>query len=178
MSFDPVIGGLIGAGLEFGGGMMTNNANAQNAQAMIDFQRQVLKKQIQWRVEDMKKAGINPLLAVGFGGGSASGAMAHMENPARGMASALATTAQAKAELELTRATADKVGAEAKIAEATAGVVDIEKDNSARKAKITNDLLKQKWYQGLQQSGEIMKSLFGWIGGARSVLDNKKGVIP
>lgn len=63
---------LLGAGTKLLGGLMgssaARDANAQQMQianANIDLQREFAQSGIQWRAEDARKAGINPLAALG-----------------------------------------------------------------------------------------------------------------
>lgn len=59
----------------------TNVANAQQAQAQMDFQNQQTSTSYQRGVADMKAAGLNPMLAYSQGGASSgSGASAQMGN--------------------------------------------------------------------------------------------------
>jgi hypothetical protein len=85
MGFD--IGGLTGGLLGFIGQQQTNQknwdiANAANessaaqAQRQMDFQERMRQTQYQTAVEDMQKAGLNPMLAYSQGGaGTPTGAM-------------------------------------------------------------------------------------------------------
>lgn len=72
------IGGLFG----LGGSVLQGLFGQSSAQASMDFQREVLQNRNQWMVQDLKKAGLNPILAAGAtSSGSASGAQAHIDNP-------------------------------------------------------------------------------------------------
>lgn len=72
---------IISGGLNYLGQRQTNVANAQQAQAQMDFQNQQTSTSYQRGVEDMKKAGLNPMLAYSQGGAaSGSGASAVMGN--------------------------------------------------------------------------------------------------
>jgi len=95
----PVIGGMFSAF-----GQAAANAEAKEAsQRQMDFQKETLRSQYQWGMEDMRKAGLNPLLAYKQGGaGSASGAdytpgnvgAAAVSGASTAQSSALATRAQ------------------------------------------------------------------------------------
>ena len=81
------IGGSVGGILGFIGQRQTdqknwdiadaaNRASAAQAQAQMDFQERMRKTQYQTAIEDMQKAGLNPMLAYQQGGaGTPSGAM-------------------------------------------------------------------------------------------------------
>lgn len=69
-----MIGALIGAGAGLLGGILQNNAAKKAASKQMAFQKETLQHQYQWGMEDMRKAGLNPMLAYKQGGaGSASG---------------------------------------------------------------------------------------------------------
>lgn len=58
----------------------------------MNFQREVLQNRNQWAVDDLKKAGLNPILAAGATNSSAAGATSQAENPASGGMSAYAAS--------------------------------------------------------------------------------------
>jgi len=97
MDFGSAISGLAGGVLGFIGQQQTNQKNwdisqaanaasAAQAQSQMDFQERMRQTQYQTAIEDMKKAGLNPMLAYSQGGaGVPTGAMgsvstAKMEN--------------------------------------------------------------------------------------------------
>ena len=88
-----------------------NQASAQQAQNQMDFQERMRRTQYQTAVEDMKKAGLSPMLAYFQGGaGTPSGAMGQVSTAKVGNAiqSALAgyqTMAMNNADLDLKDAT-------------------------------------------------------------------------
>jgi hypothetical protein len=55
---------------------MQNTAAAELQEDSQNFQREVLQNSIQWKMEDLKKAGLNPVMAVNNGGSSASAGIA------------------------------------------------------------------------------------------------------
>ena len=72
---DP-FGSLISGGLSYMGASSANAANAEEAQKNRDFQERMRSTQYQTAVEDLKKAGLNPMLAYQNGGaGNVSGAV-------------------------------------------------------------------------------------------------------
>ena len=66
----------------FAGSLFSSSANQASAQASMDFQREVLQNRNQWAVEDLRKAGLNPILAAGTTQSTAQGATYQTENPA------------------------------------------------------------------------------------------------
>jgi len=116
MGFD--IGGLAGGLLGFIGQQQTNQknwdiANAANessaaqAQRQMDFQERMRQTQYQTAVEDMKKSGLNPMLAYSQGGaGTPTGAMgsvstAQMKNALGAGVAAYNSASTANADVQL-----------------------------------------------------------------------------
>jgi hypothetical protein len=77
-------GQIAAATIGYLGQKKANQANSAQAARSMDFQRETAQNAHQWEVEDLKKAGLNPLLS-GTGGKGASasgGAQAKIENTA------------------------------------------------------------------------------------------------
>lgn len=88
-----------GAGLDFLGGLLTNQSNADEAARNRRFVAAMYKKRYQNTVEDMRKAGLNPVLAANGGsvGSAPSGSMTTFTNPVHG---AVGTALQAMSSLQ------------------------------------------------------------------------------
>jgi hypothetical protein len=72
---------LIGGVGTYLGQQSTNQANAAQSQKQMDFQERMRSTQYQTAVEDLKRAGLNPMLAYQQGGaGNQVGAQAQMQN--------------------------------------------------------------------------------------------------
>lgn len=76
------------------GSLWSSSQNQASAQASMAFQREVLQNRNQWAVEDLKKAGLNPILAAGITHSTAQGAQYTTENP---VDSAVSSAVQAQA---------------------------------------------------------------------------------
>jgi len=94
---DPISLAIGGSALLSGiGGFLGNKAQAKEAQKNRDFQADQSATAHQREVEDLRKAGLNPILS-GTGGGGASspsGATAAQQNPLSGMAEGLQSAAK------------------------------------------------------------------------------------
>lgn len=88
------VGDVVSGGLDYLGGVQTNNANAAEAQKNRDFQNQQTSTAYQRAVKDLSAAGLNPMLAYTNGGASSGGgAQAVMQNA---VGSSVHTAMQAK----------------------------------------------------------------------------------
>jgi len=125
---DPATLALIGMGSNLLGGIFQNNSNVASAREQMAFQRESMQNRYQWAYADMKKAGINPILASGINPSVGQGAMAHHENigeaATRGAQSGSQTALAAK-QLEL-------------MERKTNSEIDL---NSAQASKLRNDAL-------------------------------------
>jgi len=110
--------GIVGAGLDILGGVLRNNQqtsqaaqanqfSAEQSDKQMQFQREMRSTQYQTAVDDIQKAGLNPMLAYSQGGAgtpsgaSATGQQAQMENVSKGVSHSAAQAANIKADLEL-----------------------------------------------------------------------------
>lgn len=78
---------LAGAGATMLGQYMANQENKELARNQMDFQERMSSSAHQREVEDLKRAGLNPILSASKGASTPAGASAQMQNIAEGVGS-------------------------------------------------------------------------------------------
>lgn len=78
-------GSIIGAGISAIGGMMGNKSSASEAKKSNLFARENYRHQHQWEVQDLRKAGLNPILSANSGSNFGGAQMASQSNPFAGI---------------------------------------------------------------------------------------------
>lgn len=87
--------GYAGAASSLMGASIANRGSSRQAKLGRAFTREMMRKKYQWQMEDMRNAGLNPILAAGATPGMGSSPTATMQNEASdGVNSALATRMQ------------------------------------------------------------------------------------
>ena len=104
------IGSAIGGLFGYKGQKDTNVASAQQAQKQMDFQREMSNTAVQRRMADLKKAGINPILAGSKEASTPAGAMAPQVNKAQVALSTLGSASSIANTIAQTKLTENKSG--------------------------------------------------------------------
>ena len=101
-AFSGSVGAAIGAAGGLAGGFLGQEASAQSARDQMEFQERSYRNRYQWTMGDLRKAGLNPILAYqqGVGGGLGGARYEGKDIVSPAVASALAAKRQA-AELKL-----------------------------------------------------------------------------
>lgn len=119
--FGEIIGSVVGGVLGNKGQEDANEASAESAQAMMDFQERMSNTSYQRAMKDMKLAGLNPMLAFMKGGASTpSGSMYTAQNEMKPLGDNVSQLAPVVAQVRNVNANTEKAKADTLLAEATA----------------------------------------------------------
>ena len=111
--------GLVGGLLSSRSQRKANRANIRLAREQMKFQERMSSTAYQRARKDMEAAGLNPILALGSPASSPGGASAQVQPEAAGAIQAGLAMSQLRSNVALTKATARKTEAEAKVIEST-----------------------------------------------------------
>lgn len=130
---DPLTAGAIMGGTSLLGTYMTNQMNRQNADRMMDFQRDMSGSAHQREVNDLRLAGLNPILSAGGSGASTpGGAQFEAQDPLKGVSAGMDTAIAIRSQNK-------------DLAAKDAGIANADADTSNKKA--TADLIRNQTAQ-------------------------------
>lgn len=155
---------VAGAALSGAGTMYQNYENKKAAQRQMDFQSNMSNTAYQRGMTDMRKAGLNPLLAAKLGGASTpGGAMPVMQNIGSAMIDGGTRAAQTTADVGVKEAQVELIEAQAAVQRV---------DETLKNLKIPREqIYNQLWLfakEGLQEAKRKGESFMDWITGSNT----------
>lgn len=147
---DPLIGAAListaGGGLLSGFGQKSaNKQNLQIAREQMAFQERMANTAHQREVEDLRKAGLNPLLSAGAGAASPSGASATMGNVGAAAAKDISRAPEVVMALQQQRANIGQTLAQESYIKSQEDYVDAQKNNAELQNQLTQMTI--DWYK-------------------------------
>lgn len=175
-----LVASLIVAGTAIAGGVVSargqRQTNAQNvalsreqmdwstgeAYKQRDFEKEMSDTAVVRRIEDLKKAGLNPMLAYNGVADTPSYQLpsydkAKVENPNIAMGQGIASAGQAVLEAQQTKANTQAARAQARKTDAEAQVVESELPYSAKNAQVKSDTLNRQFVKLGHEVHQIMR---------------------
>ena len=133
------VASLAGGALSFLGQQGANQQNMENAQAQMAFQREMSNTSYQRAVEDMKAAGLSPMLAYSQGGASVpTGAMPVVQNKLGAGVEAMQKSLSTNSAVQLQSAQAEQANSQTVLNTANAGLAQANADKA--KAETVNTI--------------------------------------
>lgn len=206
----PLVGAAaIGSAADIAGGFLTNRFNASQAQKQMNFQASSARDMMNFQermsntawqrgIQDMRKAGVNPMLMVSQGGASspagvsAGGAMSSSQNPLAGAGKHISSALSLKLmqeQIDNIRANTDKQRSDADVNRVNARLLNINSAtalnnnvvSAANAAEARNNLSYQNSFMGhaspyVQGVSNAIGGLLGLGGSGLNLIHSAKAL--
>ena len=169
------VASLAGSALGFVGNQRANSTSQRNAANANAFTREQLQNQHQWEVEDLKKAGLNPVLSAKFGGNApGTSAQATTINP-NDKIGELIQSAVAVANLKKLDAEVENIKADTKTkgsiermnqqigARAQADAKNLKTQNQIIKNEVAKSDVTRSIYKALEAPAKAVSNTGNWL---------------
>ena len=150
---------IISGGADLLGGILANNASNKQATRQMAFQERMARNAHQYEVEDLRAAGLNPILSAKYGGAhTPPGAAAPVENVVSGAVSSAQSARRLEEELKNMDETNKKISSDTELNKALEykATEDAKLSNaSAKNVAVNNRLLNAQ-----ASEAEVKKAVF------------------
>lgn len=140
----------IAAGASIASGLLSssgqrkaNQQNLQIAREQMKFQERMSSTAVQRQVKDMRRAGINPILAAPGGASTPGGSQATMENPQAGAAEGISKASQTALAMKIGKAQLANLGADTNLKNENALTAQEQQSNLRAQWRYINGQLRQ-----------------------------------
>lgn len=185
-SITPGVGSLLGGALNFFGQTQTNEATAERADQSNVWSAAQYAKRYQTQVADLKKAGLNPMLAYSQSPGSAPSAQqVQFQNPMASASQAYSAIRGSEAQASQAETSAFSASNQAKLIDANVDKIQEEVKNiplEGRRLERLSALLAEQLNVAFQETQskikarEVMTATIKKLGSETTLLDNQAAV--
>lgn len=162
-----IIGSIIAGAASLIGGERANSANSAQASRQMDFQERMSRTAHQREVEDLRAAGLNPILSAQRGASTPGGALAQMQNTVGPAVSTALEVSKTGAEVHVLRQKAKNLVQELDLTNAQEWKTDVERSltSLAYNEKLVMIKMLKEELKIKRRMGEIAEGDFGiWMG--------------